>query len=153
MATLNQPTNKVINILLIEDNPGDIHLILEASKSNPLPIVFQTIETGEEAIKYLHKENKYSTAPDPDLILLDFNLPCQNGLEILNAIKTHEQFKIIPVIVLTASGDYANIMQSYEMHANCFIIKPMKFDKFIYMIQEVCRFWTAIVTLPHAVAN
>ncbi|HKB86112.1 MAG TPA: response regulator [Ignavibacteriaceae bacterium] len=140
MAILNL---EPINVLLIEDNPGDIRLIQESLKENKFFAELTVISDGEEAINYLNKNDDY-----PDIILLDLNLPKKDGREILIEIKNNDALKSIPVVVLTSSSAEEDISKSYQNYANCFISKPVDLDNFIRVIKSIENFWLTIVKLP-----
>jgi len=137
-----------IRILLVEDNEGDIVLTLEALKEAKILNRIDVVRDGEEALKFLHKEDSYTTAQTPDLILLDINLPRLDGTEVLGIIKNDPLLKVIPVIILTTSDAEKDIMQSYYNHANCYITKPVDIEEFMIVIQTIKNFWISIVKLP-----
>lgn len=137
-----------INILLIEDNPGDVRLTQEAFKEGRMNIDLSVTMDGVEAVKFLKKEEKYSDAVTPDLILLDLNLPKMDGREVLEVIKSDASLKRIPVVVLTTSNAEQDILKSYNLHVNCYINKPVDFDKFFDIIQKIEDFWLSIAVLP-----
>ena len=141
---------KPIEILLVEDNPGDVRLTKEALADgkviNNLSVVFD----GQEAMDFLHKKGKYAKAIRPDLIFLDLNLPKKDGREVLQEVKSDPKLKKIPIVVLTTSQAEQDIMMSYEHHANCYITKPVDFGQFIKVVRSVENFWFSIVTLPPA---
>lgn len=137
-----------IQILLVEDNEGDVVLTLEAFESIRLVNAINVVNDGEEAIQYLNKEGKFTDAVEPDMILLDINLPKIDGKEVLHYIKTHERFKVIPVVILTSSASEKDIYDTYAEHANCYITKPVDFNKFITVIKSIETFWINIVQLP-----
>jgi CheY-like chemotaxis protein len=136
------------DILLIEDNPGDIMLTKEAFKECSYSHNITAFNDGIEAMKYLRKEEKYDKARVPDLILLDLNLPKKDGRELLAEIKTDPALKIIPIIILSTSKNERDIQTSYELKANCYICKPLELESFINIIQEIERFWFKTVKLP-----
>jgi two-component system, chemotaxis family, response regulator Rcp1 len=138
----------LVNILLIEDNPGDIRLIQESLKENKFFAKLVVISDGEEAMKYLKKEDEFSNKESPDLILLDLNLPKKDGREILIEIKNDDNLKSIPVIVLTSSSEEEDISSSYKNYANCFISKPIDLENFIKVIKSIENFWLTVVKLP-----
>ncbi len=138
----------LVNLLLIEDNPGDIKLIKETLKENRFLTELTVITDGEEALNYLKRRGEYEFEPHPDLILLDLNLPRLNGQEILAEIKKDEELKRIPVIVLTSSTEENDIYKSYNLNANCYISKPVDLDNFIKVIRSIENFWLTIVKLP-----
>lgn len=137
-----------VNILLIEDNPGDVRLTQEAFKEGRIEISMEVAMDGVEAIKYLRKEGQYVNKVTPDLILLDLNLPKKDGREVLKEIKTDSFLKRIPVVILTTSNAEQDIMKSYNLHVNCYINKPVDFDKFFDIIQKIEDFWLTTAILP-----
>ena len=139
---------KVHNILLIEDNPGDVRLTQEAFRESKKNIKLDVVTDGIEAIKYLRKEPPHEDAPLPDLILLDLNLPKWDGREVLGVIKSDKTLKRTPVVVLTTSNAGVDILKSYDLHANCFINKPIDFDKFFEIIHKIEDFWLSTAILP-----
>ncbi len=141
-------STKPVNILLIEDNPGDVRLTQEAFKEGNMNIKLDVVMDGVEAIKYLKKEMPYSQAITPDLILLDLNLPKKDGREVLLEIKTDSKLKRTPVVVLTTSNAQQDILKSYNLHVNCYINKPVDFDKFFDIIQKIEDFWLSTAILP-----
>jgi CheY-like chemotaxis protein len=140
--------SRPVNILLIEDNPGDVRLTQEAFKEGNMSINLDVTMDGVEAIKYLKKENPFEQVVTPDLILLDLNLPKRDGREVLQEIKTDESLKRIPVVVLTTSNAEQDILKSYNLHVNCYINKPVDFDKFFDIIQKIEDFWLTTAILP-----
>jgi len=144
----NKGIGKPIEILLVEDNPGDVRLTREALKDGKIRNNLSVVMDGEEVMIYLHKEGKYKDAPRPDLILLDLNLPKKNGREVLADIKTDPNLRRIPVVILTVSKADEDIIKSYDLHANCYIIKPVNLDRFIKIVESVEDFWLTIVKLP-----
>ncbi len=141
-------TLEPLNVLLIEDNPGDIRLIQESLKENKFFAELTVISDGEEAINYLKKNGSSSGYSNPDIILLDLNLPKKDGREILIEIKNNDALKTIPVVVLTSSSAEEDISRSYQNYANCFISKPVDLDNFIKVIKSIENFWLTIVKLP-----
>ena len=139
---------KPIDILLVEDNPGDIRLTREAFKDGKIKNILNVVMDGEEAIHYLKKSDKYKDAKTPDLILLDLNLPKKDGREVLAEIKDDPTLKCIPVIILTTSSAQQDISNTYSHHANCYIMKPVDFNQFINVIRTIEDFWLNIVKLP-----
>jgi len=137
-----------VEILLVEDNPGDVRLTLEALKDGKVLNHLSVVGDGVEAIAFLHQEGAYANAPSPDLILLDLNLPKKDGREVLQEIKDDESLKHIPVVVLTTSKADMDILRSYELHANCYITKPVDFEQFTKVIKSIEDFWFSIVKLP-----
>jgi len=139
---------KDVHILLVEDNEGDIILTLEAFKSGKLHNTISVVRDGEEAIRFLKKEDRFSEVARPDIILLDINLPKLDGKETLHYIKNDEDLKSIPVVMLTTSSSEKDIQEAYKHHANCYITKPVDFTKFIQVVQFIENFWISIVKLP-----
>ncbi len=141
----NQP---IIDILLIEDNPGDARLVKEVFNERKLKHNLIILYDGVEATEYLFKRNKYTDTPRPDLIILDLNLPKKNGKEVLLEIKTDDNLKSIPVIVLTTSKSEEDIMNTYSLHANCYMIKPLNLNDFFETVKAIENFWFNFVKLP-----
>jgi len=138
----------ILNILIIEDNPGDICLINEAFYEIQIEYKLYFVENGIEAMLFLNKKEKYIMVPTPNFIILDLNLPKKNGFEVLKDIKKDQNLKRIPVIILTISESEVDIVKSYEECANCFIKKPVDMDDFIKIIKGIADFWFKIVKLP-----
>jgi CheY-like chemotaxis protein len=138
-----------IHILLVEDNPGDARLTREALKDGKILHTLEVVPDGIEAMAFLKQRGTYAHAPRPDLILLDLNLPRKDGREVLAEIKADEVLKRIPVVVLTTSAAEVDILSSYDLHANCYIVKPVDLDQFLKVVQGVEDFWLTIVRLPH----
>jgi CheY-like chemotaxis protein len=136
-----------LNVLLVEDNPGDIRLMREALR-NGLTKKLEAVEDGEEALAYLRRQHPYGNAPKPDLIFLDLNLPKKDGREVLNEIKRDEQLRRIPVVILTTSEAERDVSHAYEHHANCYIKKPTDLDEYMEVIRACENFWLHIVRLP-----
>ena len=139
---------KLIEILLVEDNPGDVRLTRESFKEGRLRNNMSVAEDGVEAMAFLHREGKYTNAPRPDLILLDLNLPKKDGREVLAEIKKDPELKRIPVVILTSSEAEKDIMKTYDLHANCYITKPVDLDQFIKAMRLIEDFWLTMVKLP-----
>ncbi len=137
-----------IEILLVEDNPGDVRLTIEALKEGKVSNKINIVMDGMDAMAFLRREGKYEDAPVPDLILLDLNLPKKNGREVLAEIKVDSKLKHIPVVVLTTSQAEKDIIMTYNMHANCYITKPVDFDQFIGVVKSIENFWFTVVKLP-----
>lgn len=140
-----------IEILLVEDNPGDVRLTQEAMKETKVRNTMHVVSDGEEAIAFLRKEGKHPKAPRPDLIILDLNLPKKGGREVLAEIKADESLRTIPVVVLTISKSEEDILKSYKLNANCYITKPIDLDQFVKVVKAIEDFWLSIVKLPPAV--
>ena len=143
-ATCGRP----VEILLVEDNPGDVGLTRETLKDSKLLNHISVVEDGVEAMAFLRLEGKYAKATRPDLILLDLNLPKKDGREVLAEIKTDEQLRRIPVVILTTSSAEQDILEMYDLHANCFITKPVNLDQFTTVVKAIEEFWLTIVKLP-----
>ena len=141
-------TTDVIDILLVEDNPADVRLTEEAMRDSKILNRMNVVHDGVEALAYLRREGKYSNATRPDLILLDLNLPKKDGRELLSDIKNDDGLKSIPVVVLTTSDAHTDIVKSYDLHANCYITKPVELEKFMQIVRVIENFWFGIVKLP-----
>ncbi|GLI33619.1 response regulator [Desulforhabdus amnigena] len=139
---------KPVEILLVEDNPGDVRLTIEGLKEGKVKNNLYVVEDGVEALAFLRKEGKYADAVRPDLILLDLNLPKKDGREVLTEIKSDEDLRHIPVVVLTTSKAEQDILKAYSLHANCYITKPVDLDQFISVVESIEDFWFTIVKLP-----
>lgn len=137
-----------IELLLVEDNPGDVRLTREALKESKVWSNLNVVEDGEAALAFMRQEGAYSNAPRPDIILLDLNLPKRDGREVLSIIKADENLKRIPVVILTTSQSEEDILKSYNLNANCYITKPVDFEKFITVVRAIEEFWLTIVKLP-----
>ncbi|RUR72329.1 response regulator [Chlorogloeopsis fritschii PCC 6912] len=137
-----------IEILLIEDNPGDVELTKIALEDSKISVNLSVVEDGVEAIAFLRKEDKYAHVPHPDIVLLDLNLPKKDGREVLAEIKADETLKRIPVVVLTTSQAEEDVLKVYSLAANCYITKPVDFDQFVKIVQSIENFWFTIVKLP-----
>ena len=137
-----------IEILLVEDSPGDVRLTREAFKDAKVHINLNVASDGAEAMDFLHRAGKHANAPRPDLILLDLNLPKKDGREVLEEIKVSPTLKSIPVVVLTTSASDADILRSYKLHANCYITKPVDLDGFLKVAKSIDNFWLFAVRLP-----
>ncbi len=139
---------RVINILMIEDNPGDVRLTKEALKGFKLANTISVTRDGVEGMQFLRREGEFADAPRPNLILLDLNLPKKNGIKVLEEIKTDPKLKQIPVLVLTSSSAEKDVSEAYSKHANCYITKPISFDEFIKVVSTIKDFWFSLATLP-----
>lgn len=139
---------KPVDILLVEDNPGDVRLTEEALEESKLINNLHVVTDGIEAMKFLKKKGEYANAARPDIILLDLNLPKKDGREVLAEIKQDEILKRIPIVILTTSKSEEDILRTYDLHANCYVSKPVDFDEFIKIVQAVHSFWFTIVKLP-----
>lgn len=143
-----QTVGKPIEILLVEDNEGDVRLTKEAFRDNKMKNNLNVVRDGVEAVAFLRRQSNYAGAPRPDLILLDLNLPKKDGREVLEEIKSDEDLKRIPVVVLTTSKAEEDILKAYDLHANCYVTKPVDLDEFVKVVKSIEEFWLAIVKLP-----
>ena len=139
---------EVVEILLVEDNPGDVRLTQEVLKDGKVRNNMSVVMDGVDAISFLQQTGEYAGAPRPDIILLDLNLPKKDGREVLAEIKADPDLKNIPIVVLTTSSAEQDIFRSYDLHANCYITKPVDLDQFIRVIRSIEDFWLTIVKLP-----
>jgi len=137
-----------IEILLVEDNPGDVRLTQEVLKEGRIRNALNVVGDGVEALAYLRREGAYADAPPQDMILLDLNLPRKDGREVLAEVKSDPELRKIPVVVLTTSAAEADILKAYDLHANCYITKPVDLDQFVRVVHSIEDFWLAIVKLP-----
>lgn len=145
---MTEHTLKPATVLLVEDNQDDIELTLEALQDSKVRMEIDTVSDGMSAMAYLRREGKYAGKPRPDLILLDLNLPLMDGREVLKEIREDQDLTDIPVVVLTTSADEGDILKAYKLHANCYITKPVDFDRFTEIIRQVEGFWLQLVKLP-----
>jgi CheY-like chemotaxis protein len=143
-AALGRP----VEILLVEDNPGDVDLTRETLQDSKLLNHMNVVGNGVEAMAYLRRQGKYAEATRPDLILLDLNLPKKDGREVLAEVKADDQLRRIPVVVLTTSCAEQDILQTYDLHANCYITKPVNLDQFSAVVRAIEEFWFTTVKLP-----
>jgi CheY-like chemotaxis protein len=139
----------VIEVLLVEDDPGDVVLIREAFEHNKVHNALRVVSDGVEAIEFLRGEGEHEGAPRPDLILLDLNLPRKDGREVLAEIKDDADLRTIPIVVLTTSEAEEDIVRSYDLHANAYVTKPVDFDRFIEVVRQIDDFFVSVVKLPH----
>jgi two-component system, chemotaxis family, response regulator Rcp1 len=139
---------KPVEILLVEDNPGDARLAMEVLKEAKVRNNLHWTKDGVEALAFLRRERPYERKPRPDVILLDLNLPRKDGREVLAEIKNDEELKRIPVVVLTISKDEEDIFRTYNLHANCYVTKPIDLDQFVKVVRSIEDFWLTIVKLP-----
>lgn len=148
---MNQSTDnqRAIELLLVEDNPGDVRLTQEAFKESKVCNSLHVVTDGVAALAYLRRSGEYANSPRPDLILLDLNLPKKDGREVLKEIKEDLSLRTIPVIILTSSGAEEDVLLSYNSYANCFITKPVMFEKLLQVVKKIDEFWVSIVRLPH----
>jgi len=146
---MNTKNSKLIEILLVEDNPGDVRLTREALHESKVRNSIAVVGDGIEAIAYLHREVPYEKVVRPDLILLDLNLPRMNGFEVLDVIKEDADLRYIPVVILTTSQAEQDIIQSYNLHANAYVTKPVDLEQFIKVIKSIEGFWLEVVKFPN----
>ena len=137
-----------VQILLVEDNPGDVRLTIEALKEAKVLNQLTVVKDGIEALSLLRRQGQHARAARPDLILLDLNLPKKDGREVLAEIKADDNLKHIPVVILTTSQDEQDVLKSYNLYANCYITKPVDLDQFITVVKSIEDFWLGIVVLP-----
>jgi two-component system, chemotaxis family, response regulator Rcp1 len=149
MITSSGEKTTPIEILLVEDNPGDVRLTREALRDAKVQNILHIASDGMEAISFLRRQGKHDNAPRPDLILLDLNLPKKGGREVLEEIKLDPSLKTIPVVILTSSSAEEDILRSYELHANCYVTKPVGLEQFMKIVSTIDNFWLAIVKLPN----
>jgi CheY-like chemotaxis protein len=140
--------SRPVEILLVEDNPGDVRLTIEALKEAKVHNHLNVARDGLEAMAFLHREGAHAHAPHPDLILLDLNLPRKDGREVLTEIKADPAFRRIPVVILTTSQAEEDIVKAYNLNANCYISKPVDLDQFVKVVKSIEDFWLEIVRLP-----
>jgi len=149
---MTMPAGRVpaaIEVLLVEDSVGDVRLTREAFKDAKVHIKLHIAADGIEAMAFLRREGPHAAAPRPDLILLDLNLPKKDGREVLKEIKESASLMSIPVVILTTSDAEADILRSYQLHANCYITKPVNLDGFLTVVKSIDTFWLSVVKLPH----
>lgn len=142
------PSSSPIEVLLVEDNPGDVRLTREALKEGKVCNNLSVVPDGVEAMAFLRRQGPYAGAPRPDVILLDLNLPKKDGREVLEEVKGDPELRSIPVVVLTSSEAERDIARAYALHANCYITKPVDLDQFITVVKSIEDFWFSIVKLP-----
>ena len=135
-------------VLLVEDSPGDVRLTREALKEGKVRNNLSVVNDGVEAMEFLRREGKYADAPRPDIVLLDLNMPRKDGREVLAEMKSDEALKRIPVVILTTSEAEQDILRTYDLHANCYLTKPVDLEQFISIVKSVEDFWLTIVQLP-----
>jgi CheY-like chemotaxis protein len=141
-------TGKPVEILLVEDNPGDVRLTVEALKEAKVCNELHVVEDGVKAMAFLRREGEYADAPHPDVILLDLNLPKKDGREVLAEIKEDPNLRRIPVVILTVSQAEEDVLKTYDLHANCYITKPVDLDQFLTVVRSIEDFWLTVVRLP-----
>jgi len=146
--TIKNSLEKTLQVLLVEDNLADVRLTQEAFNEGKLRKNISVVNDGAEALAFLHREGPYSASPRPDLILLDLNLPKLDGREVLSKIKSDPELQAIPVVILTTSKADSDILKSYELHANCYITKPVDLESFMLIVSSIEQFWLNVVKLP-----
>jgi CheY-like chemotaxis protein len=139
---------EMIDVLLVEDDPGDVLLIEEAFADNKVRNRLHKVSDGVEALAFLRREGDYADVPQPDLVLLDLNLPRKDGREVLAEVKSDEALQQIPVVVLTTSKAEEDVLRSYKLHANAYVTKPVDFDRFIEVVRQIDEFFVTVVKLP-----
>ena len=144
----SRPYSRPVEILLVEDNPGDVRLTREALREGKVRNNLYVASDGVDALAFLRREGQYADAVRPDLILLDLNLPRKDGREVLQEIKADATLRYIPVVVLTSSQAEQDILRAYDLHANCYVTKPVDLDQFIHVVKSIEDFWFTIVKLP-----
>ena len=137
-----------IQVLLVDDNPGDVRLTQEAFKDAKVHLEMHVAYDGVEAMEFLQRQGRHADSPRPDLILLDLNLPRKDGREVLAEVKSDPALKMIPVVILTTSASDVDIERSYLLHANCYISKPVDLDGFLTVVRSIDNFWLSVVKLP-----
>ena len=148
-----QTARRSADILIVDDNPGDVRLTVEALNDGGMQNSLHTARDGAEAIAFLRRQGKYGDAPRPDLILLDLDMPRMGGLQVLAEIKKDAALKDIPVVILTGSHDIEDIVKTYNLHANCYVTKPIDLEQFIRMVKSITNFWLTIVNRRRRTAN
>jgi CheY-like chemotaxis protein len=146
---MSNPENlEVVDVLLVEDDPGDVLLIREAFEDNKVRNRLHVVADGVEALAFLRREGEHAEAPQPDLVLLDLNLPRKDGREVLAEVKGDDALQHIPVVVLTTSKAEEDVLRSYKLHANAYVTKPVDFDRFIDVVRQIDEFFVTVVKLP-----
>ncbi|NCJ06274.1 response regulator [Synechococcales cyanobacterium C] len=148
MQTPADPAPRLFQVLLVEDNPGDVQLTRIALEESKLAVHLNIVHNGVEALAYLRKQAPYLNTPPTDLVLLDLNLPKMDGREVLTEMKADPHLKRIPVVILTTSEAEEDILKTYNQHANCYIVKPVDFHQFVKIVQSIGNFWFTLVKLP-----
>jgi CheY-like chemotaxis protein len=145
---MNGSTPAPIEVLLVEDDPGDVLLIREAFEHNKVANRLHVVSDGVEALEFMRRGGAHAAAPRPDLVLLDLNLPRKDGRQVLAEAKADESLRSIPIVVLTTSQAEEDVLRSYELHANAFVTKPVDFDRFIGVVRQIDQFFVSVVKLP-----
>jgi chemotaxis family two-component system response regulator Rcp1 len=138
-----------VRVLLVDDSPGDVRLTLEAFRTTNTGVQVNVATNGADALAFLRREGDYVEAPRPDLILLDLNLPAMGGSQVLASIKEDEGLRMIPTVILTTVEERSDIVKSYQLQANAYLVKPVQLDAFESLIQSISDFWVSQVQLPH----
>lgn len=147
---MNAEHSRPIDVLLVEDDPGDVLMTQEAFGDNRLDNILHVVSDGVEALEFLRKQGAHADAPTPDLVLLDLNLPRMSGREVLDAVKNDPALRMIPIVVLTTSSDHDDVLSSYDMHANAYVTKPLDFEHFLTAVRNIDEFYRRVVRLPSA---
>ncbi len=150
---MNSKSLRPVEILLVEDNPADVLMARSAFEDFKITNILHVVEDGVQALEYLRGEGDFAGAPRPDLIMLDLNLPRKNGHEVLAEIKSDPVLRNIPIVVLTTSKSEKDVLEAYDLHANCYIVKPVGFVNFVEAIKSIKNYWFSLVTLPSEVEN
>ena len=145
---MSETVGRPIEILLVEDSPIDTELTVEALREAKMRNHLNTVEDGVQALAFLRRQGQFANAPRPDLIMLDLNLPRRDGREVLAEIKADQDLRTIPVVVLTTSRAEQDVLRAYNLHANCYITKPVDFEQFLDVVRSIESFWLFVVTLP-----
>lgn len=145
---MNDKHIRPVNILIVEDNPGDVELVLEALESGKVHNSISVVRDGEAALDFLYRRDPHTNAERPDLIFLDLNLPKKDGREVLSTVKEDTILRRIPVVVMTTSAAEEDVLRSYDLHANCYITKPLDIKKFFEVVRTIESFWMSVVVLP-----
>jgi len=153
MSALHGSGSRPIEILLVEDSPSDVELTIEALRAAKVSNHLSVVEDGVQALEFLRREKQFFQSPRPDLILLDLNLPRKDGREVLTEVKADPDLKTIPVVVLTTSRAEQDVLRSYDLNANCYIAKPVDFNRFMEVVRSIEHFWLTVVTLPRSPAE
>ena len=149
MPVTDGGSTKVVDVLLVEDDPGDVLMTREAFEYHKIRNHLHVVNDGEQALQFLHRTGKYASAPRPGLILLDLNLPRRDGLEVLAELKGDPGLRVIPVVILTTSQADEDVLRSYALHANAYVSKPVDFERFMDVIRQIDNFFVTVVELPH----
>jgi two-component system, chemotaxis family, response regulator Rcp1 len=145
---MNPKLSRPVDILLVEDNPGDVRLTQEAFRDARIEVRLSVVMDGEEALNYLYRRGQYAEVTRPDIILLDLNIPKKDGREVLQEIKRDESLRYVPVVVLTTSNAEQDIVRTYNLNVNAYINKPVDFDRFFEIVQKIEEFWLMTAILP-----